>query len=291
MSSSTTSVLHTLRARLEALPSGERRVGELVLSAPQSILAMTTADLAAAGGVSDPTVVRFARSLGLGGVSDLKLHLAADLARSSGGAGSPSPGDSIGSVVRKLSAMAIASLSALPELVDQAAAEAVADLLSRARYAVIIGFGASAVDAADLGQRLLGVTAAAVESDVHRMLQRVQLCKPDDVLVVFSHSGRSVDLMDVIALAESAAVPCVAFAPPGSLIANAAKHSIGLDLPDDTDLANPSLVHITTALLIEAVVTAIELRDPDAAQERRGLARSALTGRRAEAKQRRRRRL
>jgi RpiR family carbohydrate utilization transcriptional regulator len=290
VSSATTSVLHTLRSRLEALPPGERRVGELVLRAPDNVLAMTTADLAASAGVSDPTVIRFARSLGLDGVSDLKLQLAADIARGSVGAGSPEPDDSMATVMRKLSALAVASLSALPDLVDAVAGESIARLIGDARSAVIIGLGASAVDAADLAQRLLGITASAVESDVHRMLQRVQLCTPEDVVVVFSHSGRSLDLLDVILLAKTSGARTVAFAPPGSPIARGSSCSIGLDLPDDTDLANPSLVRVTTALLIESVVTAIELRDPSAAKKRRELMRTALAGRRADTDRRRRRR-
>ena len=260
MSSSATSVLHTLRSRLDVLPPGEHRVGELVLRTPDNILAMSTADLAAAAGVSDPTVVRFARSLGLDGVSDLKLQLAADIARGSNAAGSPEAGDSIKTITRKLAALAVASLSAMPDLIDEAAAETIADLLSTARSTVIVGLGASAVDASELGHRLLGVIASVVESDVHRMLQRVQLCTPGDVVVLFSHSGRSVDLLDVIALAKSAGVTSVAFAPPRTPIATASTCSIGLDLPDDTDLVDPSLVRITTVLLIESVATAIELR-------------------------------
>lgn len=289
MSNSTTSCLHTIRLRIAGLPPGERRVGEVVLRAPDEVLAMTTADLAAAAEVSDPTVVRFARSIGLAGVSDLRLQLAADMARGATGAGSPEPGDSFAAVLRKLAALAVASISATPDLIDEAGAEALAALIGSARSAVIGGFGASAIDGHDLAQRLLGMVPAVVESDIHRMLQRVSVSSQEDVVVLFSHSGRSVDLLDVIALAGSVGVPCVSFSPPGSPIALGAHLNVGLDLPDDTDLASPSLVRITTALLIESVVTRIQLQDYPAALERSELLRAALAGRRAESTRRRRR--
>ncbi|MGC8628480.1 MAG: MurR/RpiR family transcriptional regulator, partial [Acidimicrobiales bacterium] len=260
-----------------------RRVGELVFRSPEEVLSMSTAELAGAAGVSDPTVVRFARALGLSGVSELKLQLAADMARGPLGAGAPQAGDLMATVVRKLSALAVATLSALPDLVDARAASAAAKMIGEAQSAVIVGFGASAVDASDLAQRLLGITPSVVESDVFRMLQRVQLCGPRDVLVVFSHSGRSVDLLDVIAMAKKVGASVVAFSPPGSPIAASASCSLGLALPDDTDLANPSLVRMTTALLTEAVVTAVELQDPDASGRRRELLRAALAGRRVDA--------
>ena len=241
---------------------------------------MSTAELAAAAGVSDPTVVRFARSLGLDGVSELKLRLAADIARAPLRAGPLEPGDGVGTVMRKLAVMVVASLSALPDLVDHEAAAMAAQLLAQARSAIIVGFGASVVDAMDLSQRLLGVTASVVETDMFHMLQRLYLCTPEDVLVVFSHSGRLLDLLEVMATAEKTGVSTVAFGPPGSPIAARATCSIGLDLPDDTDLANPSLTRITTAMLIESVVTTIEMQNPEKAGRRRELAQSALVGRR-----------
>lgn len=140
--------------------------------------------------------------------------------------------------------------------------------------------GASVVDAMDISQRLLGVTASVVETDMFHMLQRLYLCTPEDVLVVFSHSGRLLDLLEVMATAGKTGVSTVAFAPPGSPIAARATCSIGLDLPDDTDLANPSLTRITTAMLIESVVTTIEMQNPEKAGRRRELAQSALVGRR-----------
>lgn len=276
-------MLHTLRARLEGLPPGERRVGELVFRSPERVLAMSTAEVADAAGVSDPTVVRFARSLGLDGVSELKLRLAADVARNPVSSGPLQPGDGIGIVMRKLAVMAVASLSALPDLVDHDAAAMAAQLLSEARSAIIVGFGASVVDAMDLAQRLLGVTASVVETDMFHMLQRLYLCTPEDVMVVFSHSGRLLDLIEVMETAGKTGVRTVAFAPPGSPIAARSTCSVGLDLPDDTDLANPSLTRITTAMLIESVVTAIEMQNPPKAERRLQLAEVALTDRRAQA--------
>ncbi len=250
---------------------------------------MSTADLASAAGVSDPTVVRFARSLGLNGVSELKLRLAADVARGPVSAGPLEPGDGIGTVMKKLAVMAVASLSALPDLVDHEAAETAAQMLATARSAIIVGFGASLVDAMDLSQRLLGVTASVVETDMFHMIQRLYLCTPEDVLVVFSHSGSLLDLLEVMETADKTGVRTVAFAPPGSRIARRSTCSIGLDLPDDTDLANPSLTRITTAMLIESVVTAIEMQNPEKAARRCELAQTALAGRRAQGRSRSRR--
>jgi hypothetical protein len=72
----------------------------------------------------------------------------------------------------------------------------------------------------------------------------------------------------------------VAFAPPASPLTTEATCSIGLDLPDGTDLTNPSLTRVTCALLTEPVVTATEFPNPEAAGRRREVAHAMLAARR-----------
>ena len=66
------------RARSELSPA-ELRVADLVLAQPRSVLNDPIAEIARAAGVSQPTVIRFCRSLGCEGLSDFKLRLASGL--------------------------------------------------------------------------------------------------------------------------------------------------------------------------------------------------------------------
>ncbi|NQV79797.1 MAG: MurR/RpiR family transcriptional regulator [Alphaproteobacteria bacterium] len=62
------------------LSQSERRVADVVLDAPESVPRKTMAALSAEAGVSEPTVLRFCRSLGLSGFADFKIELAQALA-------------------------------------------------------------------------------------------------------------------------------------------------------------------------------------------------------------------
>jgi Helix-turn-helix domain, rpiR family len=66
---------------LEHLRPSERRVAEFILARPTVAAEMTIADLAGEVGVSEPTVMRFCRAIGLKGFQDMKRQVLRDLER------------------------------------------------------------------------------------------------------------------------------------------------------------------------------------------------------------------
>ena len=69
---------HIQRAR-ETLSPAERRVADHLLAHPRAALGDPIAEIARAAQVSQPTMIRFCRSLGCEGLSDFKLRLASGL--------------------------------------------------------------------------------------------------------------------------------------------------------------------------------------------------------------------
>jgi len=72
-------MLERIRVRLPELSAAERKVAELALAQPYTVMQAAVADIAASAGVSQPTVIRFCRSMGCAGLPDFKLKLAASL--------------------------------------------------------------------------------------------------------------------------------------------------------------------------------------------------------------------
>ena len=68
-------MLDQLSDKLPALAPGERKVGETLMQDPQRVLAEPIAALATRAGTSEPTVVRFCRSVGFGGFAEFKVAL------------------------------------------------------------------------------------------------------------------------------------------------------------------------------------------------------------------------
>ena len=66
--------LEVLAARKSELSPSERRVADFVLQEPDKIIRMSIASLAETVGVSQPTVLRFVRAIGLASYPELKLR-------------------------------------------------------------------------------------------------------------------------------------------------------------------------------------------------------------------------
>lgn len=72
-------ILSQIKRLRTQLSPAEQRVADLVLAQPRSVLNDPIHDIALAAEVSQPTVIRFCRSIGCKGLSDFKLRLASGL--------------------------------------------------------------------------------------------------------------------------------------------------------------------------------------------------------------------
>ncbi len=102
------SLLQTIASSSPSLPPAEARVATLLLNDPEQFVRLPGGELAKQAGVSNPTVIRFCRSLGKSGLSEFKLALAAGLAREQTDGGEPfvhaqvGADDSVEQVILKL---------------------------------------------------------------------------------------------------------------------------------------------------------------------------------------------
>ncbi len=75
-------MLDRVHAAYPMLPPSEQAVADLLIADPRAFTTAPMARLAAQAGVSEPTVLRFCRSVGCTGLTDLKLQLAGTLGQS-----------------------------------------------------------------------------------------------------------------------------------------------------------------------------------------------------------------
>ncbi len=70
-----TMLLQVIARERSRLPRAELRIADFVLQHPESVITMNMADLKAVTGVSDPTIIRFARRLHCSGYPELKVFV------------------------------------------------------------------------------------------------------------------------------------------------------------------------------------------------------------------------
>lgn len=269
---------------LDRLSPAERKVADLVVADPSAAMGATVASLAKSAGVSEPTVVRFCRSLGLDGFSDLRLALA----RAEGegatrmhrriGPGTPVP-DAAAAVVDT----AIAALADLRTTLDTVAIERAALALVRAQRVELWGYGASAAVASDLAHKLFRVCRGVVaRHDPHMQAMAAATLDGDAVALCVSHTGRSREIVEVAALAAAAGATVVAITRPGSPLAAAATLLIPCVVEENTELHTPMVSRLAHLVLGDALAVAAALLSPPAAEERLAKMKNALRQRRTE---------
>ena len=241
------------------LRKSERKVADLVLGDPASILDMRIIDLATKAKVSEPTVVRFCRALGYDGFQSFKLQLARYL----GSSGiysqfSVSDTDSMGDVTRKVFDSTIGSLLAVREELNITALESAIAALAEAQRVEFYGFGASGSVAIDAQHKFfrLQVTAAAY-TDPHIQHMSAISLKANDVVVAISQSGRSTALIQSLKLAQEARATVIGLVPDHTPVAELCDIPIHINVEDNQNRFTPVSSRIAHLVIIDVLAMGV----------------------------------
>jgi RpiR family carbohydrate utilization transcriptional regulator len=254
-------LLEQLRARAGDLSKREAAVAALVLADPQQVLRAPLNLLAERADVSQPTVIRFCRSLGCEGLRDFKLRLAQSLAQ-----GTPYvhadvlPGDAAAAYAPKIVGASIEALRTLladlrPETLERAVA-----LLAGARQIVIFGMGGSGPVALDAQHKFVRLDRPA-NSTADPLLARMTVATmhPDDLLLLISNTGRTLATIELAQLARSTGVPVLALTAPGSALALAADIAVEIEPAEDLELYTPMASRLAHLATIDVLATGVAL--------------------------------
>ena len=265
-------MLDRIRASIPALPPAEQRVAKLVLLDPRSFASLPISELAERSHVSKPTVVRFCRSVGYGGLTDFKRKLAGSVNE-----GVPfvhravSENDQHGDIIVKVIDNAVSALLKYRNDAAGHAFERAIAALAKAgmdgRRIEFHGVGNSGIVALDAQHKFfrLGVNAAAV-SDGHVQVMSATMLKPGDCLVIISNSGRSRDLIDAADIARRKGATLIIITASGSPLAHGGQGAnqivLAVDHPEDYDRYSPMVSRLLHLVVIDILTTAVALRLP-----------------------------
>jgi len=164
-------LLDSIRTQLDSLSKSERKVALAVLDHPGQTVSQNITALAKSAQVSEPTVVRFCRTLGYDGWHEFKLKLAQGLALALPGLNEqPTQDDLAADLVNKICSRSINTLLDLRNNLDPDAIQKALDILSKANKIEFYGQGTSGIVAADAQHKFFrsGVpTVAYADPHIH----------------------------------------------------------------------------------------------------------------------------
>ncbi len=280
-------MLERIPPSMPSLRPSERKVAAVVLSSPERVMRGTLRSVAHDAEVSEPTVLRFCRSLGFQSFNDLKLDLAHTLARADIQPVQPTaparvqPQDSIPAATDKVFRTAIDALARTAQDLPHAAIERAALAVVKARRVVIFGFGASAIVAADTQHRLFRLAVAAVAySDAHLQAMAAATLGPEDVVLAVSQTGRARDLIETASVALQGGATLIAVTRTGSPLARIATILIPVDIEEALEIWTPMVSRLAHLTVIDALVVGVALLAPPSSAEFLKRMRAAVYARR-----------
>ncbi|WP_018693749.1 MurR/RpiR family transcriptional regulator [Algicola sagamiensis] len=255
-------ILDKINTQLSEFSKSERKVAEVIIAAPHEAIHASIATLAKQADVSEPTVNRFCRRLDTKGYPDFKLHLAQSLAN-----GTPyvnrhvDESDSPQAYTEKIFESTMACLDTARQSIDVNSINRAVDLLTQARQISFFGLGASASVAHDAQNKFFRFNVPVVCFDDIVMMRMSCINSNDgDVVVFFSHTGRTKSLVELAQVARSNEAIVIGITELDTPLAKECNLVLSSNVPEDTDMYMPMASRIAQLVLVDVLATGFTLR-------------------------------
>lgn len=197
-------VLLIIREKMAALPQSEKKIAETILKDPVMVIQMSATDLAAEAGSSSAAVIRFCRSIGVKGFTELKLQLSAD-----------SQGikdnlytdilseENLEQVKKKMLINTNHLFKETNNVLDTKQIERVSELLHESSVIYLYGLGASHIVASDIQQKFSRMGKMVVCSlDQHLLVTSMAVAGKNAVFFGVSNSGEKKEVLALMIMAK-----------------------------------------------------------------------------------------
>ncbi len=197
-------IIIKIRSMYSSLKGSEKKLTKYIIKNAESILYQSLNEVAMKSKVSEATIIRFSRKIGLKGFQDLKLHLSRDIV-------SPiqsiheelKEGDSINNIVSKVFGSNIQTLKDTIEILDIKEVERAVNAIEKAGKILFIGVGTSGPNTIDAYNKFfrLGYNCHC-HTDSHIQVMAASLLKKEDLVIAISHSGSTKDPIETLEVAK-----------------------------------------------------------------------------------------
>ena len=262
MSTPGSAILTQIRRSRAELSPAEQRVADLVLSKPRSVLSDPIHDIALAAQVSQPTVIRFCRSVGCKGLSDFKLRLASGLSMSVPITHSQVTHDDsmleLGAKVLGNTANAILQLR--NELQRDSIDRAIG-LVAEAQRVELFALGNYAAVAQDAQTKFLrlGLPCGA-HTEPHLQDLTAATIQPGTVAIIISSGGKLPELMALQETIQQRGASLIAITANQSPLARKADVALVAEHNEHAATHLPMVSRVLHLLLIDILIVGLEMR-------------------------------
>ncbi|GGI65254.1 MULTISPECIES: MurR/RpiR family transcriptional regulator [Enterococcus] len=188
------------------LTKAEKKVADYILANPEKVLYMSITDLANVCEVGETSVYRFCRTMLFQGYQEFKMQLSLYLASEEN---NDSALDSSKLEDRVMSSH-IQAIEESYQLLDAKMLQQMIEMMEESKKIYFFGVGDSLQIAQDAWNRFIRITdKVSIINDPHMQSMAISLGGPEDLLVLFSYSGATKDIIHIAKQAKEAGVKVV----------------------------------------------------------------------------------
>lgn len=249
-----------------SLTKAEKKVGNTVLEKLDIIIYHSVTNLADMAEVGETTVLRFCRKIGFKGYQEFKLTIVKDLANYEEKTLSYSYNND-NMFVQNIEQQTIQMIQETAKIVNQETLKITVDYIHKAKNIYLFGVGTSGITALDAKNRLLriGIISEAT-TDSHFQAMTAATLTPEDVVVGFSVSGSTKDIVDSLKLAKDNGAKIVAITYYARSPITRLADSVLLISGKESPLEGGSLgAKITQLFVIDLLCTGLAYKQKDSA--------------------------
>ncbi|MDO5558000.1 MAG: MurR/RpiR family transcriptional regulator [Oscillospiraceae bacterium] len=193
-------IFETITEIYMTLTKAEKKIADYIYENKESAQYMSITSLADECQVAEATITRFCKKLGVSGYNALKLAIArGDTSEENGG--SREPKDNMD--LKKVYLSEVKALKETYEQLSDVDIDRAAHYLHSAQRVYCMGVGGSSVIAMEAWARFVTVsTQFQWIQDCHFQAVTASLCNINDVILYFSYSGSTRDIIDILKLAR-----------------------------------------------------------------------------------------
>lgn len=247
------------------LTPAERRVATLVLENPRTVLNEAIAEIARLADVSQPTVIRFCRSLGFLGLADFKLKFASSLTGTIPVRHSQvRMSDSTHDLSAKVIDNTVSAILNFRDQLDVRSLDQAIALLRKANKVEFYAMGNSRAVALDGQHKFFRFRIpTASYGDAHLFSMAAELLNPGDVVIVVSNSGKLPELLKAVDAARLAGADVIAITPNQSPLAKKATVCLAVNHTEDNATFLSMISRILQLLLIDIIAVGLSVDAPE----------------------------
>jgi DNA-binding MurR/RpiR family transcriptional regulator len=199
-------LLELIQSQMSNFHASELAIAQSVLKNPQSIASMSITQLATLSKTSVSSVVRFSKAMGFRGFPEFKMALVSDLSWKSAKQfdtefldGGITPQDSFAEIIEKITYSDARAIESTAEKLDLKTFAKVITAFESAKTIGLFGLVSSGFVAMDFQSKLNRLSKHAISwTDFHSAMTSIAVLEKGDVLVAITHSGTTVDTVDVM---------------------------------------------------------------------------------------------